>query len=379
MNKAFLIFSGYNQRAVVAFCRTLTRMHIPFYIVASGEQDFIFRTKYKKQVGAVRRTKELLWSDVEHCIERLKESTGHKEFVLCPSSEYLNQYVLENRDRFSKAHITVPLVDKDIYRIITNKEAFATYCSSKGLAIPRRITSFAQAEIPFVAKPIINIQHGRTLYPYLITDRIMYDRFLNQEKIHDFYFEEYLEGGQSYYLLYYISGFGYDVRFSQKNILQQAEGKSIVLARPAEIHRQEIGERYSRILQEAGFHGLIMIELKEKEGKFVMIEANPRLWGPSQLFVDNRMPLFDAFIFEAIHHKKYEQKAVQSTGEYPYLWLGGIVQNIFHGKKLIWHVYHRWHNLLELVRALWRDVYLRKDTLAYFVHELRISLTMRSV
>ena len=29
-----------------------------------------------------------------------------------------------------------------------------------------------------------------------------------------------------------------------------------------------------------------------------MIEANPRLWGPSQLFVDARVPIFESFLWE---------------------------------------------------------------------------------
>jgi hypothetical protein len=35
-----------------------------------------------------------------------------------------------------------------------------------------------------------------------------------------------------------------------------------------------------------GFYGLVMIEVKEYDNQFYMIEANPRLWGPSQLILD---------------------------------------------------------------------------------------------
>ena len=46
-----VIFSGYNQRAVIAFLRCLTKNHIEEYvIVAASNQDTILKTKYKDKI-----------------------------------------------------------------------------------------------------------------------------------------------------------------------------------------------------------------------------------------------------------------------------------------------------------------------------------------
>jgi hypothetical protein len=121
-----------------------------------------------------------------------------------------------------------------------------------------------------------------------------------------------------------------------------------------------------------------MIELQKKDDHYIMIEANPRLWGPSQLFVDNSQPLFDAFIFEATKSKPFittGRSAVCKTPpmqQKPYLWIGGILRNISAGHRLTWH---STESLLTLLLSLPLDVYLRRDTLKYFFKELRMNLT----
>jgi len=378
MSKAFLILSGYNQRALTAFCRKLSAMQAPFYIIASGKEDFIYQTRYKNKVKALRKKNDLVWDDLLQAINNVRRQSREQELVYCPSSEYANHFVLQNRRALSESGVRVPLVEKAIYEQVTNKAAFSAYCRKNGLQAPNRYTQMALKHIPFVAKPKKNITNGKTLYPYLIFNEEIFNYFLKQEDENDFYYEEYISGGESYYLLFYISKFGYTVSFSQKNILQQAGGKSIVLAQPAQLHEQNIGRRFIEVLKKLGFFGLIMVEVKKKAEACVMIEANPRLWGPSQLFVDNKVPLFDAFIYEALYNKVFHFTPKNRQTGKPYLWLGGILQNRFSGNRLTWHVQN--HNAKVktlLFKALRNDVYLRKDTWAYFLRELKINLYLR--
>ena len=378
MKRAFLILSGYNTRALTAFMRRLSAMNVPFYIIAAYEKDFIFYTKYKKHVRAIRRKKDLLWPDLLSAIRQVRQNSAEEELVLCPSSEYINHFALRHRMQLSEAGVTLPLVSREIYELVTNKEDFSQLCSGNNLEIPKRIKSINESEIPFVAKPKKNIAQGRTLYPYLVLDKNMLGQFMEEENISDYYFEEYIRRAESYYLLFYISRFGGAVSFSQKNILQQAGGKSIVYARPADLHSKEIGKRYLELLQKKNFSGLIMIELKKRGNQYIMIEANPRLWGPSQLFVDNDQPLFDAFIYETIFNKKYAGGHQDGPLQKDYLWLGGILQNIALGQKLSRHVNSRKSTARFFSwRALKNEVYLRKDTWPYFFKELKTCLRLR--
>ena len=45
---AFIVFSGYNQRAVIAFLRTLRNCNIPFGVVAKSSEDAIRLTQLCK-------------------------------------------------------------------------------------------------------------------------------------------------------------------------------------------------------------------------------------------------------------------------------------------------------------------------------------------
>jgi hypothetical protein len=378
LKKAFIIMSGYNTRALTAFCRKLTYLHEPFYIIASGKDDFIFYTAYRRNVAAIRAQKDLDWNDFKQAFSRIKHSARQDEFILCPSSEYLNNFALEKREKLKELGISLPLVNKNIYRKVSNKLSFSNYCKKQGLSVPKYLEKICEKNIPFVSKPIENIRQGKTLYPYLVLNRNNYRDFLSKEKLNDYYFEQYLYGGESFYLLFYISPYGNDIRFSQKNILQQSHGKSIVLAYPADLHHQPVADLYVAALRKIGFWGLIMIELQKKDDHYIMIEANPRLWGPSQLFVDNSQPLFDAFIFEATKSKPFitaGRSAVCKTPPMqlkPYLWIGGILRNISAGHRLTWH---STESLLTLLLSLPLDVYLRRDTLKYFFKELRMNLT----
>lgn len=55
-----VIFSGYNQRAVIAFLRCLSKNRFEDYvIVAASEDDTILKTSYRNKVFCIRKNKEL--------------------------------------------------------------------------------------------------------------------------------------------------------------------------------------------------------------------------------------------------------------------------------------------------------------------------------
>jgi hypothetical protein len=158
-----------------------------------------------------------------------------------------------------------------------------------------------------------------------------------------------------------------DVCYSQKNLVQQGGGKSMIVAQSAEVHKLPIAEQYVKMLKKVGFEGLIMIELKKKADEFIMIEANPRIWGPSQLFVDAGVPIFEAFMkdqgFEIKSSEFSEIKDVM------YFWHGGLTEDEKSGKEIAYHEYTP--ELLDenLEKLLACEVYLREDTKDIFYNE----------
>lgn len=369
--KAVLAFSGYNPRGLVAFWRTLAVRGVALHIVAAGPGDFVFKTAFKDRVVSTRRCADLLWSDLERVLDEARLASPHDDLVLCPSSEYLNHFALENRDRFSERGIQVPLVPKEVYDLVTNKESFASFCRLHGLRTPERVERLDPGSIPFVAKPRKNIAGGRTLYPYLVTSPRTYQEFIRSESVDDYYLEEYVAEPGSYYLLYYVSKTGDAVSFSQRNLLQQGGGKSMVLCEPARLHEGQLSSTIVRMLTGAGFFGLVMVEVRRHRDGHVVLEANPRLWGPSQLHVDNHTGIFDAFLADHLGLPRQESPPPAPARSVPYMWTGGLVDARRRRSGLMWHVRGGAKRALALARALFRDVYLRRDTIRYYLAEMK--------
>ena len=108
-----------------------------------------------------------------------------------------------------------------------------------------------------------------------------------------------------------------------KNILQQPKGKSILMAEISNIHEEDISKRYEILLKKMSYKGLIMIELKKFENEYFMIEANPRFWGPSQLFVDANYNLFNAFLND-LYDVNYPIKIGELNKNAKYFWSSGF-------------------------------------------------------
>lgn len=372
-SRALLIFSGSNERAIVAFCRVLHSLGIAPLIVARTDQDAILRTRYRQHVVATRRMDQLDLDDITRCLQEAQARRQGARLVLCPTSEFLNLFLLQHRHYLRQLGCEIPLVDGELYRLVSDKYSFSRLCATEGAAIPQELADYRGQAFPFVAKPRQNVNRAnRSLYPYLIHSAADLDAFLISEQTADFYFEEYLSG-ESYYLLYYLGQDGRVTRFSQQNLLQQAGGKSIVLARPAQLHRQPVADQYVGILRRLGFWGLAMIEVIRRGDDLVFIELNPRFWGPMQLTVDARAGILEAFVADQLGGDLPLHRHTGSSHS-AYLWLNGWLANTRRGQQPRWHITPATHAARFVLRHLAHDIYLRRDTLGLFVHEFSQAL-----
>lgn len=368
--RTFLLFSGFNCRAIVAFCRELESCGLGLCIVALNSSDLIFKTKYKKYVVAIRNKQELELDDLERCIQEARSKSHAKKFAICPTSEFLNAFVLRHSGFFEAHDCEIPLVDGSLYELVSNKDSASELCRQQGVKAPRRITRPDQSSFPFVAKPRKNVGIGnRTLYPYLIFTQTDLTQFKEQEDEGDFYFEEFVKGS-SFYLLFYLAKDGRVAKFSQQNLLQQPGGKSIVLARGASLHHRPVADRFIELLKSIHFHGLAMVELKGDENDWTFIELNPRFWGPFQLVVDSNSDIVRAFIGESLFGNAGKFGSRPARDGVVYFWFNGILESVFSGRHLTWHIPIPKLKFLFILRHLFCDIYLRSGTIWLFWHEL---------
>ena len=368
-SKLVVIFSGYNQRAVISFLRVLTFHNVPFGIISKGKSDTIYDTDYSSKVLVERKHQELNVDYFQSLLNSIRKKIVVQTLFIAPTTEAINRFFLENRNIFLKANCEIPLVDKELYYNISNKKSFTKICSSFGIDIPEELNNIENATYPFVAKPkIYDIDQSKHLIPQIIKNKEDAVCFFKDYNANDFFFQEYIDG-KSYYLLYYIDKKKSIYKYSQENLIQQADGKSMVYCKSSHIHFHEISTRFEKMLVELNFRGLIMIEIKGNNGEFKMIEANPRFWGPSQLFVDANADLFSCLLKD---YKILSQEFSfdNEPNDVLYSWVGGIKANQLQDKKLKYYGSNSLvsNNVLEELKE--HDIYNKKDTIRIFEEEI---------
>jgi hypothetical protein len=291
MTKAALLFSGYNQRAVIALCRYFSKVGMEILIVSSGGDDSIYHTKYKKNVVFERADSILTTKIFEEVSLRY---TG--PIIYCPTSEYLNRFVFENYDVLMKLNIRPGMPSEKRYTKVTNKRSSQDIvrCVS-GLSIPKEMP-ISKAKAPCVLKPCKNIVDGNVLYPIICQDDLVLENTLSNIKSENYFAQEYIEG-QSYYLCGVLTKNGEFCCYWQENLLQQANGKSMVLARSCK--NPGISESFFfNSIHSSGYHGIMMTEFIKRRDELYYIETNPRFWGPFQLAIDHCSHIMDLYIKE---------------------------------------------------------------------------------
>lgn len=367
VNKAIVVLSGFNQRAVIAFLRTLEGHGIPFGIIAHSNRDSIFNTAYSKNVMAVRGCEHLELYDLLCKINEVQQRIPADRYVIAPSSESINRFMLHNQEALFRARCEVPLVDVDKYAMISDKYAFGHLCRCHGISVPFEYEDISRAMFPFVAKPRnYTSDSGKMHDPILIFDERDKARFVKEQVESEFYFQEYVEG-DSYYLLYCFMKKGGVSKFSQVNLIQQPNGKSIIAARGGRLHLESESRKYECMFNNIGFYGLVMVEVRKRENAYYMIEANPRFWGPSQLFVDAGVNLFESFLCD--NEVISSMRKVEERQSVKYLWLGGLVQSSSMGEVKVFQR-HGDEFLKSFSTWLKYDVYNRSDTHEIFRQEL---------
>lgn len=367
-SSGFLLFSGANDRAVIALCRGMTRYGVPFGLIGRNGNDLLKSSRYAGHYLLDRASEKLEFDELLEAAARARVRYGVQEWVICPTSEYLNIVLFAMRDRLEKEGIKLATCDEALYARVSGKLQFRKYSAELGVPAPEMLTDAVDGlpALPFVAKPRQNLSRtGRILYPHLVRDTGQLAEFRREADLGEFYIERFVEG-ESWYLLYHIDALGRVTHGAQRNFLQQGKGKSIVVARALPYPEQEVCERFASRLVADGYRGFIMVELKRtSEGEPVAIEANPRCWGPFQLTVDAGMGLLEAFLRDHGHDVSAPEAVKRSF----YCWTGGLVQAMRSGRGVDRHA-----SLFVLpgilLRALASDVYARPDAWSCFSADL---------
>ncbi|HVX00677.1 MAG TPA: hypothetical protein VHA52_09635 [Candidatus Babeliaceae bacterium] len=339
--------------------------NIPFFINAMGDQDEIFLSAFSRYVINVRKKPSISLEDITVCKQRINECDKIDEILILPSTEYLNRVLLDITDDLRKEGVILPLCPKELYLLISDKYSFGKLCIENDILVPDELYNPQLKDIPFVAKPKQYFNDWRKMVaerPFLVKDELSYRQLKKNKTL---FYQKYVKG-KSIYLLYYFSKEGTYSVYSQENLLQQSQGKSIIGAISSDIHLDLISKKFAQLLLGLRFCGLIMIELRSFNGQFYMIEANPRLWGPSQLILDAGMNLF--YLFANDYNLVTAcNTAIGYKSGVRYFWSGGIFEDQGKGNEISLYGYDKDLFFEEYSEWLKSDIYLREDTVRIFL------------
>jgi predicted ATP-grasp superfamily ATP-dependent carboligase len=323
--------------------------------------DDIFKTNYSKKVVAIRNNIQLNISDILNSIANANVVLKCNEYIIAPSTEALNRFILEHIGFFENKQCVFPTIEKRLYEEISDKYSFEIMCKDFKINTPKEHLTIQDASFPFVAKPKQYFSVNQKIYaPIIVNSDTELKRFLDGYNQEDFYFQEYV-GGKCIYLLYYFYKNHKIDKFSQENFLQQEKGKSMLVAKSSDYHNFSISNKFERLFSSISFRGFVMIELKYHNNEFFMIEANPRFWGPSQLFVDAGVNLFESFLIDYGILK--EKTIVKNEKKATYFWDDGVSENFEERKGLAYYNYTEREFKEELPLLNKIEIFNKKDTI----------------
>lgn len=359
-----MCLSGHNIRAVVALCRWAARRGVPLHLAARDAEDPIWQTDHAAQVFVQRSSPALSLQELLGWIRTLRARHDHDRVVIAPSTEFFNRFLLRHRAPIEAAGGVIPLVDEALYARISDKEAFAAMCRDHGIAVPAEYPSLPN-HLPFVAKPRRYLgADGQQLKPQLVLTDADRAAFEQAHAPADFFYQEFVDG-QSLYLLAHIARNGEVTATAQENLMQQPRGGSIVVARGHDFHTEPDARPYVDMLVSAGFHGLVMIEVRRcvRSGRAVMIEANPRMWGPLQFMLDRNVDPFTPLLRD--HGMTLPLPQTQEPALPYYFWAGGLSQ-----QPCAFHNFSADDFVASYPAIAACDLFLRDDSRRLHRHEL---------
>lgn len=315
----FALFTGHNDRAVVALARFFTQHRLPWVAIASGAGDAIHRTAHAAHVVVNRLGPQL----DRGWLLALARDLG-RPLAYCPTTEFINQFMLAHRGVLTAGGWQLGLAPTALYELLTGKATSPALVQHLCGIAPPETLDWQGARAPCVLKPQCNIRNGQAQYPQLCLTAGQLAQARRTLKPGDWFAQAYVEG-QSHYLCAYVgrSGRAADrAWFWQENLLQQPGGKSIVWARVGANPGVAV-EPLLAALAAKGYHGPLMMEvLADAHGRLHFIEINPRFWGPLQLTLDACPDVLRLF---AADHGHRLVPPTQGRAQAQYSWAQGAL------------------------------------------------------
>lgn len=371
--KKIVIFANENERAAVSCLRTLSNYNLDIYIAFSDKsiKNLIIFGKYTNKQKSFYYSKDSKEDFIKSLLS-IQSEIG--DYFVFNFGDKITRWLIEGKIELEENGIQMRSPNLYSYDSMLNKHSFIKCCVKYNLDIPQEISAevyiknnLFKEKFVIKAKNSSEGKDNKVLeVPMLIENKKALMKFNKKDiDLEKHFVQQYIDGPSIYYCALYEAG-KKKTHFSQKNIVQQPGGKSVIKAVPYQLPIGII-EKIDNMMTELNWDGVMMIEFKESNGRFYAIECNPRFWGPLQLAIDNGIN-FPAYIVEV--ESPIQEAVVLKT--YGYVWITGYLIGILY--KLQTKTSFQLHSKEDYENLNFKDIWFRKDTFLYFIFEFWIIL-----
>ncbi len=222
----------------------------------------------------------------EEYIKELYALCGDSRPVILPIGVFTLNILAENRELFETV-ADFCVASPDTLAAANDKSVMLGTARELCLDVPKEYSiDSSDLSFPLVVKPICGEKHGlKAKERYIIVndrDELIkaYDKFSAYGKP---IVEEYIDG----------DGVGVNMLFDKKGNLAAAFCHRRIHEYPisggpsascVSFYDEKLINSAKKLLYKIGFSGPAMAEFKEKDGKYYLLEINPRIWGSFPLF-----------------------------------------------------------------------------------------------
>lgn len=225
--------------------------------------------------------KEAFFQDFKTLLEKYSKD----RIIYYPGEEQTTDYVADYIDQFGQGNIISLLPKYSLYEMFRNKRMLNHYCIENGFPAP---IEYKPEDLPDVKYPVLlkpEIGSGSHGQYRLYRKEDFNDKVKNAIKMEPYLIQELLPNGKEVQGGFYLCHNGKVIcAYTHKRIrTSPEEGGVTVLSR---LHdNPQLINQGKDLLEHAGWEGLVMLEYiyDDRDGKYKLIEANPRSWGSIML------------------------------------------------------------------------------------------------
>lgn len=314
-NRELLVWWTTNTRAASVIVARALDLEIPVNLVADPSsalpsEDILSRCKV-----LYREKSPIDLGEFENTILQIRLDRSEIEFVLAPTSEYLNDHLSDQSwaRKLSEMGLIFPVVADIEYRTLSSKRYQTEYFRNNPVfPTPKELSDLTDSQI-FVLKPRSNVHGNQTLTPIIVDGKCDFSPFVFSQ---EYFMQEFVDPPSIYWCGYRNSA-GEVTAYLQQNLVQCIGGKSMALAvRLDPSHFTAVISECERFLSELHYRGPIMFEFRGEDLKF--IEINPRFWGPLLLDKSTGFSVLDSFFKDWFSPKtllKFQSKIFEEFGD----------------------------------------------------------------